>query len=504
MSSTLPVTRVKIDHEHFIPVSKHRIRRRLLEHVTDPHDRRKFTDLCRILEAIYHFEYHETQEELKRHFRLFNAVTSPAELKDVSSEEIESAEATFLTGFFTTMEKGNFMALTQEDYDVADREDFLFSLPVKINLDRLDDELLPRYFEKHPQVLERYFQGELPAFARRVMIFHRGVGVEQFRGFLLLQKADVLIDRFLTWLFSLPGRIIRLLGGAKVETPTQKANEEKVSETEKERTVVFEDCYVDRITPKHVTRSPLSLLARHTIQEPTFVQLVILFRYATPKPRSKRKPAPPKDRSIHIKQFRDIPMADLEAVYPEKRLSMKPVDLIKLGITALIGIAVLASRFIFKAAMLGPVFAIVALATLVCYSAKVIVGWRNSRNRYEQLVTHLLYDKNLDNDLGVILSLMDSLEEQEFKEALLAYYFLWREGPLNLSQLDGKCERFVKDQFDVEVDFEVDDALDKLIAESLVTESGGLYHCVSLLEACEILDNKWDSYFLYDNERQGH
>ena len=59
-----------------------------------------------------------------------------------------------------------------------------------------------------------------------------------------------------------------------------------------------------------------------------------------------------------------------------------------------------------------------ALATLICYSGKVIVGWRNSRNRYEQLVTHLLYDKNLDNDLGVILSLVDSLEEQEFKEAV--------------------------------------------------------------------------------------
>jgi len=502
MSSTPPVTRIPIGHEHFIPVSKHRIRQCLLEHVTDPDDRRKFRDFCRIVEAIYHFQYHETQEELKRDFMLFHSVTGPEEVKGLSAEEIESAEATFLGNFFKMMEKGNFTPLTQHDYDVADQEDFLFSLPVKINLDRLDDELLPRYFEKHPELLERYFKGTLPEFARRMMIFRRGAGVETYRGFLILQKCDVLVDRYLARLFSLPGRMLHLLRGKNVETPARETAEQELPETGNERTVVFNDRYVERITPKHVTRSPLSLLARHTVQEPTFVQLVVLFRYATVKPRSKKRPAPPKDRSIYIKQFRDIPMADLEVVYPEKRLSMKPVDLIKLGIMAAIGIGVVTVKFILNVAAVGPVFAIAALATLACYGGKVIVGWRNSRNRYEYLVTHLLYHKNLDNDLGVVFYLMDSLEEQEFKEAVLAYYFLWREGPATMKELDRKCEQFIKDQFDVEVDFEVDDALDKLVAEKLVTESDGLYHPVSLLEACEILDEKWDTYFLYNNDKQ--
>ncbi|MFH1268967.1 MAG: TMEM143 family protein, partial [Planctomycetota bacterium] len=501
----LPVTRVKIEHEHFVPVSKHRIRKCLLDEVADPQDHRKFRDFCRIIEAIYHFEYHETQEELKRDFMLFNPVTGPEELRHLSAEEIESAEATFLTNFFKMMDRGNFLALAQHDYDVADQEDFLFSLPVKINYDALDHELLSRYFKEHAQLQERYFQGELPESARRVMIFRRGVGVEKYRGFLLLQKCDVLVDRYLAWLFGLPGALLRLFGGRKSETPVHEPVEKTAPTPEKERSAIFNDRYVERITPKHVTRSLFSLFKRHTIQEPTFVQLVILFRYATPEPRGRNKPAPPKDRSIYIKQFRDIPMADLEVVYPEKKLSMKPVDLLKLGITAIIGIVVFTVKFVLKAATLvalGPVYVVIGLATLVGYGAKVIAGWRNSRNRYEQVVTHLLYHKNLDNDLGVVFFLMDSLEEQEFKEAVLAYYLLWREGPMAIKQLDGRCEKFIKDQFDVEVDFEVDDALDKLLAKKLVTESGGLYHPVGLLEACEMLDQKWDDYFLYNNDKQ--
>ena len=35
-----------------------------------------------------------------------------------------------------------------------------------------------------------------------------------------------------------------------------------------------------------------------------------------------------------------------------------------------------------------------------------------------------LYFKNLDNNAGVFYHLIDAAEEEEFKEAVLAYYFL--------------------------------------------------------------------------------
>src|SRR6185295_4666258 len=44
----------------------------------------------------------------------------------------------------------------------------------------------------------------------------------------------------------------------------------------------FADRYVERITLRNRGVSPLSLFQRSAIQEPTFEELVILFRFATP------------------------------------------------------------------------------------------------------------------------------------------------------------------------------------------------------------------------------
>jgi len=76
------------------------------------------------------------------------------------------------------------------------------------------------------------------------------------------------------------------------------------------------------------------------LQEPAFKQLIIVYRRASPpsspvssssssspppsgkaSSESKRPPSK-KDRAIHIKSFWNIPMADTEVVFPEKKKSM--------------------------------------------------------------------------------------------------------------------------------------------------------------------------------------
>ena len=42
-------------------------------------------------------------------------------------------------------------------------------------------------------------------------------------------------------------------------------------------------------------------------------------------------------RNIHIKRFVDVPLADLEMIFPDKRVYLKPLLLIQLFITILIG-----------------------------------------------------------------------------------------------------------------------------------------------------------------------
>lgn len=81
---------------------------------------------------------------------------------------------------------------------------------------------------------------------------------------------------------------------------------------------------------------------------------------------------------------------------------------------------------------------------------------------------------------------------------------LLNEEPLTSSELDIKCEAWLKEGYGVETDFEVDDSLQKLVASKLVTEEDdGRLRAVPLEKALEILDKKWDNYFTYNNDGGG-
>jgi hypothetical protein len=114
----------------------------------------------------------------------------------------------------------------------------------------------------------------------------------------------------------------------------------------------------------------------------------------------------------------------------------------------------------------------------------------------------------MDNHVGVILYLMEQLKFQEFKEAAIGYVFLLHEGRLTEQALDNICEKYLQDlqahseekigifqhiflAYDKDIDFECNDALEKLLRFGLVTESSGLYTAVPLREAVQKLDSIW-------------
>jgi hypothetical protein len=94
---------------------------------------------------------------------------------------------------------------------------------------------------------------------------------------------------------------------------------------------------------------------------------------------------------------------------------------------------------------------------------KQINKFKNRKIKFMKALSDNLYFKNLDNNTGVFHHLADTAEEEEFKEAILAYYFLLTsDRDLTTTELDETIERWFESRHNCIVNFEIEDALRKL------------------------------------------
>ena len=221
-----------------------------------------------------------------------------------------------------------------------------------------------------------------------------------------------------------------------------------------------------------------------------------------------------------LKLFRNVPRADLEMLFPNTRVGMRLMDKLLIGIPALVsGGIVLSTKLGASLILLGSIFgywiglhnepgefnetAILALlagaAALGGYLWKQFSNFKNRKLQFMQSLTQNLYFKNLDNNAGVFHRLINDAEEEESKEALLAYYFLLVSPvALGRAELDETIESWFATRWDCQIDFEIDDALQKLVKLGLVVETDTKLAAVSMREAITRLDRRWDDYFIVE------
>lgn len=218
-----------------------------------------------------------------------------------------------------------------------------------------------------------------------------------------------------------------------------------------------------------------------------------------------------------LKLFQNVPRADLEMLFPNTHVRMRPIDKLLIGIPAAVsGGIVLTTKLGTSLVLLGSLLGfwmglsshpvalnkttlmalLAGLMALGGYLWKQINGFKNRKLKFMQALTQNLYFKNLDNNAGVFHRIANDAEEEECKEALLAYYFLLTsERPLSRGELDRKIEGWMADRWQCAIDFEIADALDKLMALELVQESHGGLTAKPLSDSIRILDRRWDDYF---------
>ncbi|HTE05333.1 MAG TPA: TMEM143 family protein [Planctomycetota bacterium] len=462
MSETSPTAR-----EHFIPFTRTDIVAACLQDgAWTAAEREQLTGLCAILASTFHFEFHARLEELKALYAPFDpdadtrasgrgaaGGTAQRAAGGAAADPVARRER-LSAAFATLLERGNYRRLTPAELDRALTEESDFG--VRVFTDLADF-------------------GELAFFVRG----RRTEGVPRRR--LLRKPVTVTVDAY-------------------------------------ERVVLF---------------------AR--------------FRDAPPAAAAGGKPpkVPPwVPGSTILKLFRHVPCADLEMLLPNVDVRMRPLDRAMLGVPAVLGgLVVLLTKlsasllFLFALGAFWLGFRkervevstehLVALGlgffALAVHFFKSFTNYKNRRIKFMKALSESLYFRNLDNNAGVFHRLVDEAEEEETKEAVLAYCFLLlaqREGApagfapdahapgvggtrdarevrgagLTEAELDARVEAWFAERHGVQLDFEVDDALAKLVRLGLVTAgAGGRLRCVEIAEAQRLLDERWDNYFTYAN-----
>jgi len=223
-----------------------------------------------------------------------------------------------------------------------------------------------------------------------------------------------------------------------------------------------------------------------------------------------------------VKHFRSVAGPELVTLHPGAKPSMRPRDQAMLAGPAVVaGVPVLlnlwpALTVIF--AVLAAYFgaqgvieenelkrALAAVSGLVAVGAFVMrqrLKYEAQTLRYQKQLADTVYFRNIANNSGVLDLLIGAGEEQDTKEAYLAYTTLRREGrPLSKAELDKLCETFLRERLGLEIDFEIHDALGKLERLGLVVREGEAYSAVTPQDALAKLDAAWDGLFSFSASR---
>lgn len=212
--------------------------------------------------------------------------------------------------------------------------------------------------------------------------------------------------------------------------------------------------------------------------------------------------------SIYMKVFKDIPETEVDMMIPGSRAKFSWTDQGKIFLPALGGIfsgIKLAKNLVIWGPRLMWVVRFMALTSIIkwiggsnwftrlalnengdglnlvgwmiaatlaitFYAVKSILSYSRTSRDHQNHLTNNLYYRNLGNNSGVLFRLLEDAKEQELREVLLAYYLLWHkagERGFTSDELDAEAEAFLKRLVQRDVDFEIGDALRKLVGWSL-------------------------------------
>ncbi|MEM8550791.1 MAG: DUF3754 domain-containing protein [Pseudomonadota bacterium] len=204
--------------------------------------------------------------------------------------------------------------------------------------------------------------------------------------------------------------------------------------------------------------------------------------------RRRRKQLPKATSSdfIYMKMFKDMPEHDLQILYPLRVVQFRPFDKIKFLATAgggtAFGIFSTTGKLL---AATNPIAMVGALFGFIGLLARQVTVFFNQRTRYMMELAQKLFFHNLANNRAALTLLLDRAEEEDVKEDLIALYFSAGEivPKAELASRKRKIDEIVLTRYGIAIDFEMNDAVNRLKDDGAVIEEGDALRFLSLEEA---------------------
>jgi Protein of unknown function (DUF3754) len=408
--------------DYVIAVRKTDILDALVEHgrLAGEEERKQYRQLCRLLAAIFHYEYFGELERLRNDYFYFNPELEPHARFDRGT--LERAYADLAASLTRVLTDANFVEMTHAEIEQAHRRRVAMRVEIAAPLDEY----------------------------REVRFFRRGHHTE------LLETAD--------WL------------GLRRRTHPVTVHDDVVLFV----AIKPEGAIAAKRERKHLKRREI------------------------------------RPGSVLIKYFRNIADIDLNALFPGVRVVMSLWDKLFLSGPALAGgipillklastITVLFLVIAFYLGMSSGVrdedtpAALAALSGLVALGGFIMRQWlRYQRQslKYQKELADNVYFRNVNNNAGIFDYIIGAAEDQECKEAFLAYYFLCTAaGAPAQTELEAVIEAWLKETFGIDLEFKVGEALAKLERLGLLVRQGEQLAVLPIGKTLTRLNEVWSGYF---------
>ncbi|MEX1367412.1 MAG: DUF3754 domain-containing protein [Nannocystaceae bacterium] len=193
--------------------------------------------------------------------------------------------------------------------------------------------------------------------------------------------------------------------------------------------------------------------------------------------------------ALNLKLFREIPVADVEALLPHAEVQMNTFDRLKIfggSVGAMGGVLVrMFETTIAATQMLW--LGVIAMGGL---SIRSLLGYRRAKHTRLSQMTHHLYYQNVANNAGVLDQLVASIGHEELKEALLAYALVGDGAVSSTETLRQRAGQWLHERFGVTVDFDASDAVGTLERLQLWSDREA-WRLRPPVEAARVLQTTW-------------